>query len=70
MIEFVLNKEGKTIYARVTKGGNDDMNNHLEERFENMPAWSPAIRTEQPVSIKLKQSIFIEKPEPVVMTQN
>jgi murein L,D-transpeptidase YafK len=70
MIEFVLNKEGKTIYARVTKGGNDELNNHLEEKFENMPAWTPAIRTEQPVSIKLKQSIFIEKPEPVVMTQN
>lgn len=70
MIEFVLNKEGKTIYARVTKGGNDELNNHLEEKFENMPAWTPAIRTEQPVAIKLKQSIFIEKPEPVVMTQN
>ena len=70
MVEFVLNKEGKTIYARVTRGGNDDLNNRLEERFENMPAWAPAIRGEQPVSIKLKQSIFIEKPEPVVMTQN
>jgi murein L,D-transpeptidase YafK len=70
MVEFVLNKEGKTIYARVTKGGNDDLNNRLEERFESMPAWAPAIRGEQPVSIKLKQSIFIEKPEPVVMTQN
>jgi murein L,D-transpeptidase YafK len=70
MIEFVLNKEGKTIYARVTKGGNDDLNNRLEERFEKMPAWTPAVRGEQPVSIKLKQSIFIEKPEPVVMTQN
>jgi murein L,D-transpeptidase YafK len=69
MIEFVLNKEGKTIYARVTKGGNVDLNNHLEERFENMPTWAPAIRTEKPVSVKLKQSIFIEKPEPVVMTQ-
>jgi murein L,D-transpeptidase YafK len=70
MIEFVLNKEGKTIYARVLKGGNDNLNNHLEELFENMPVWTPAIRTEQPVSVKLKQSIFIEKPEPVVMTQN
>lgn len=70
MIEFVLNNEGKTIYARVIKGGNDELNNHLEEKFENMPVWTPAIRTEQPVSIKLKQSIFIEKPEPVVMTQN
>lgn len=70
MIEFVLNKEGKTIYARVVKGGNDNLNNHLEELFENMPAWAPAIRSEQPVFIKLKQSIFIEKPEPVVMTQN
>lgn len=70
MVEFVLNKEGKTIYARVTRGGNDDLNNHLEEKFEKMPAWAPAIRGEQPVSVKLKQSISIEKPEPVVVTQN
>jgi Uncharacterized protein conserved in bacteria len=70
MVEFVLNKEGKTVYARVTRGGNDELNNRLEEKFEKMPAWTPAIRGEQPVAVKLKQSIFIEKPEPVVVTQN
>lgn len=70
MIEFVLNKEGKTIYARVLQGGNADINNRLEERFENMPNWEPAVRSAQPVSIKLKQSIYIEKSEPVVVTQN
>ncbi len=69
MIEFVLSKEGKPVYARVIRGGNNNLNNHLEELFENMPAWEPAIRGEQPVAVKLKQSLSIEKPEPLVMKE-
>jgi murein L,D-transpeptidase YafK len=70
MVEFVINKEGKVIYANVIKGGNDDLNDHLIEAFENMPQWTPAIKHEQNVAVKLKQTIFIEKPETsVVNTQ-
>jgi hypothetical protein len=63
MVEFVINKEGKVIYANVIKGGNDDLNDHLIEAFENMPQWTPAVKHEQTVAVKLKQTIFIEKPD-------
>jgi murein L,D-transpeptidase YafK len=67
MVEFVINKEGKVIYANVIKGGNDDLNDHLIEAFENMPQWIPAVKHEQTVAVKLKQTIFIEKPETQVI---
>jgi murein L,D-transpeptidase YafK len=67
MVEFVINKEGKVIYANVIKGGNDDLNDKLIEAFENMPQWTPAIKHEQTVGVKLKQTIFIEKPEKQVI---
>lgn len=63
MVEFVIDKAGKVIYANVIKGGNDDLNDHLIEAFENMPQWTPAVKHEQTVAVKLKQTIFIEKPE-------
>ena len=39
MIEFIIDKDGKPAYAKVIKGGNDEMNDKLQERFENMPAY-------------------------------
>jgi hypothetical protein len=59
MVEFIIDKEGKPAYARVIKGGNDEMNDKLQEKFENMPVWKPATRLEKTVAIKLKQSIEI-----------
>ena len=53
-------KEGKPVYARVIKGGNYDINKMVEEKFESMPAWKPAIRQEQPVAFRLKQTMVIE----------
>lgn len=62
MVEFVVDKAGKVIYANVIKGGNDDLNDHLIEAFENMPSWTPAVKNEQAVAVKLKQTVVIEKP--------
>lgn len=69
MVEFVIDKQGKVIYANVIKGGNDDLNDKLIEAFENMPQWTPAVKHEQTVSVKLKQTIFIEKPETEVISR-
>ncbi|WP_207513626.1 L,D-transpeptidase family protein [Longitalea luteola] len=69
MVEFVIDKQGKVIYANVIKGGNDDLNDKLIEAFENMPQWTPAVKHEQTVSVKLKQTIFIEKPETQVISR-
>jgi murein L,D-transpeptidase YafK len=62
MIEFIIDKEGKPAYAKVLKGGNDEINERLEEKFEKMADWTPAVRTEKNIAIKLKQTIIIEKP--------
>jgi murein L,D-transpeptidase YafK len=64
MIEFIIDKDGKPAYAKVLKGGNEDINDRLEESFEKMAVWTPAVRTGKPVAIKLKQTIIIEKPAP------
>jgi murein L,D-transpeptidase YafK len=66
-VEFVIDKEGKVIYANVLKGGNDDLNDKLIEAFENMPQWTPAVKHEQTVAVKLKQTVFVEKPEKQVI---
>jgi murein L,D-transpeptidase YafK len=61
LIEFIIDKEGVPAYAKVLQGGNEDMNDVLQEKFENMPAWTPATRGGKNVPIKLKQSIVVEK---------
>lgn len=66
MMEFIVDKNGKPGYARVIKGGNDELNDKLMDAFDKMPDWAPAIRLEQQVAVKLKQSIYIERPEVAV----
>ncbi|HUR11864.1 MAG TPA: L,D-transpeptidase family protein, partial [Flavitalea sp.] len=62
MLEFIIDKDGKPVNAKVLRGGNDEINEKLEEKFESTAPWTPAVRTEKNVAIKLKQSISIEKP--------
>jgi len=64
MVEFIIDKDGKPANAKVIKGGNEDLNEKLEDKFEKMPVWTPAIRMEKNVAVRLKQSIYIEKVNP------
>lgn len=59
-VDYIIDKEGKPIYAKVIKGGNDDMNEFLEQRFESMPQWQPALRQEVPVAFRMKQTVVVE----------
>jgi murein L,D-transpeptidase YafK len=59
MIEFIIDKDGKPAYAKVIRGGNDELNDTLQELFETMPGWTPATRNGKNVAIKLKQSLEI-----------
>lgn len=61
MMEFVIDSTGATHAVKVLKGGNDEINYRLAEAFEKMPRWTPAVRQDKKVAVKLKQSIFIEK---------
>ena len=65
MVEFIIDQNGKPANARVIKGGNDELNEKLEEKFDNMPDWTPAIRKDKNVVIRLKQSLYVEKPEKI-----
>jgi len=60
LIEFIIDKEGNPSHAKVLRGGNDELNDKLVQRFNAMPQWSPAIRREKPTAIRLKQNIVIE----------
>jgi hypothetical protein len=59
MVEYVIDSTGKTVYAKVVRGGNDGMNEKIEDAFLNMPQWSPANRTGAHVPIRLKQTVMI-----------
>jgi murein L,D-transpeptidase YafK len=59
MVEYVIDSVGKPVYARVTRGGNDVMNEKIEDAFMDMPHWSPAAHGAAHVPIRLKQTVMI-----------
>jgi murein L,D-transpeptidase YafK len=59
MVEYVIDSLGKPVYARVTRGGNETVNEKIEDAFLGMPQWSPAVHGSAHVPIKLKQTVMI-----------
>jgi murein L,D-transpeptidase YafK len=59
LIEYIIDKDGFPIYARVIRGGNDEMNQKVEAAFLKMPQWTPASVAGKKVPIKLKQNIMV-----------
>jgi murein L,D-transpeptidase YafK len=59
MVEFIIDGSGKTVYANVLSGGNENMNAKIEDAFMKGPTWLPAIRSGKNVPIKLKQTIMV-----------
>jgi murein L,D-transpeptidase YafK len=59
MVEYVIDSTGKTVYSKVIRGGNDGLNEKIEDAFMAMPQWSPASRTGVHVAIRLKQTVMI-----------
>jgi len=62
LMEYIIDDNGKTIYANAISGGNEKMNLKIEKAFTNMPLWIPAIRQGKNVPIKLKQNLMVEAP--------
>jgi murein L,D-transpeptidase YafK len=62
LMEFIIDENGKTIYANAISGGNDKMNLKIGKAFTDMPLWVPAVRQGKNVPIKLKQTIMVEAP--------
>ena len=59
MVEYVIDSLGKPVYAKVTRGGNDDLNTKVEDAFMDMPQWAPAVHLGARVPIRLKQTMMI-----------
>ncbi|HWB92368.1 MAG TPA: L,D-transpeptidase family protein [Puia sp.] len=59
MVEYVIDSLGKPVYAKVTRGGNDVVNEKIEDAFMGMPRWSPAEHGKAHVPIRLKQTVMI-----------
>ncbi len=59
MVEYIIDQQGKPVYARVIHGGNDNINESIERAFLAMPSWTPASHSGRNVPIKLKQTIMV-----------
>ena len=62
LMEYIIDDNGKTIYANAISGGNEKMNLKIEKAFIDMALWTPAMRQGKNVPIKLKQNIMVEAP--------
>jgi murein L,D-transpeptidase YafK len=59
MVEYIIDSAGKAAYAKVIRGGNENINEKIEDAFLSMPQWAPASRSGKNVAIRLKQTIMI-----------
>jgi murein L,D-transpeptidase YafK len=59
MVEYVIDSVGRPVYAKVIRGGNDIMNEKIEDAFLAMPQWTAADRLGRRVPIRLKQTMMI-----------
>src|SRR5450432_715752 len=62
LMEFIIDENGKTIYANAISGGNDKMNEKIEKAFTGMSLWTPAQSQGKSVPIILKQNLMVEAP--------
>ncbi len=61
-VEFVVDADGTPVNFKILKGGNDDYNDELISKMEEMPVWQPAILNDKPVAKKMIQTVTIEAP--------
>ena len=60
-VEFIIDKDGVPVNFKVLRGvNNEDFDDELIKRMENMPPWQPAMLNEKPVAKKMVQTVTIE----------
>ncbi|HTR29802.1 MAG TPA: L,D-transpeptidase family protein [Puia sp.] len=59
MVEYVIDSSGKAVYAKAIRGGNETMDEKIEDAFLAMPQWAPASRSGTHVAMKLKQTVMV-----------
>lgn len=60
-VEFIVDKDGVPVNIKVLKGSSDeDFNDELIKRLEQMGTWKPAILHDKPVGKKMIQTITVD----------
>ena len=60
-VEFIVDKDGVPVNLKVLRGSNDDdFNDELIKRLENMGTWQPALLHDKPVAKKMVQTVTVE----------
>jgi murein L,D-transpeptidase YafK len=59
MVEYVIDSTGKAVYAKAIRGGNEVMNEKIEDAFIGMPQWAPATHSGIRVAMMLKQTVMV-----------
>jgi murein L,D-transpeptidase YafK len=59
MVEYVIDSAGKPVYAKAIRGGNESMDEKIEDAFLAMPQWTPASHSGTHVAMKLKQTVMV-----------
>jgi murein L,D-transpeptidase YafK len=63
-VEFIVDKDGVPVNIKVLKGSTDeDFNDELIKRLEDMGTWQPAMLSDKPVAKKMIQTITVENPQ-------
>jgi TonB family protein len=63
-VEFIVDKDGVPVNIKVLKGSADeDFDDELIKRLENMGTWQPAMLHDKPVAKKMVQTITVQSPE-------
>lgn len=69
-VDFVVDAKGNVVNVKPGSRANNEMNNLIIDRFEAMPAWTPAMRQDKAVPMKLVQNIMVEaKPKAAVKVE-
>jgi murein L,D-transpeptidase YafK len=62
-LEFIVDEQGNTRFAKVVKGIWEVVHNEIINRFEKELKWLPAIKNGKPVASKLFQTLNLQAPE-------
>lgn len=66
-VEFVVDAKGNVVNVKPSARANNEMNNLIIDRFESLPAWTPALRQDVAVPMRLVQNLMVDArpPQPV-----
>jgi murein L,D-transpeptidase YafK len=59
-VEFIIDTDGVPTNFKILKGGNDNYDDELISKMEQMPVWQPAELHDKPVAKKMIQTVTIE----------